>query len=80
MQSGMSYPSATEKAIGKFLDNSFGKRIFSPNDLLGVEYISAVIKLKANAPRHGKAPFNRTFGRKTRRKFRVGKRNPQNDF
>ena len=47
MQSGMSYPSATEKAIGKFLDNSFGKRIFSPNDLLGVEYISAVYKTKS---------------------------------
>ncbi len=47
MQSGMSYPSATEKAIGKFLDNSFGERIFSPNDLLGVEYISAVYKTKS---------------------------------
>ena len=45
--SGMSYPSATEKAIGKFLDNSFGERIFSPNDLLGVEYISAVYKTKS---------------------------------
>lgn len=47
MQSGMSYPAATEAAIGKFVEASLSGRVFSPNDLLGVEYINAIFKTKS---------------------------------
>lgn len=48
MQKGLGYPAATECAIQNFLKTSEGGRIFSPNDLLGIEYIDAIKRLKSD--------------------------------
>lgn len=48
IKSGKSYPLANEEAIQKFISKGGEKRIFSPNDLLGVEYINALSRLKSN--------------------------------
>ena len=45
---GNSYPSASEKAIKKILGTSIGQIISKPNNILGISYISALIKQKSH--------------------------------
>ncbi len=52
VKSGMSYPAANEKALGDFFESTDNERIFSPNNLLGIEYINALKKTNSNIIPH----------------------------
>lgn len=45
MQTGNSYPTSTDLALGELLDV---KKTLHPNDILGVQYIQAIYELNAN--------------------------------
>ena len=48
LSKGNSYPAASEKAIKKILGNSVGSVISRPNNILGISYLSALIKQKSH--------------------------------
>ncbi|MBE7037906.1 MAG: nucleotidyltransferase family protein [Ruminococcaceae bacterium] len=52
IESGLSYSLSSENALKKILDYDDKKRIFSPNNLLGIEYIEALNKTKSKIKAH----------------------------
>lgn len=52
MNSGLSYSLSSENALKKLLKSDDEKRIFSPNNLLGIEYIEALNKTKSKIKPH----------------------------
>ena len=41
---GLSFPSARQKAVEDIMGKNFAEILSSPNDILGIEYIKAILK------------------------------------
>lgn len=52
ISNGVSYPMANEEALKDLIGQKDTKRIFSPNNLLGIEYIEAIYKTKSKLVPH----------------------------
>lgn len=48
LKEGISYPLARQKALCNYLDNDYSYFLTQPNNILGVEYIKALLKIKSN--------------------------------
>lgn len=47
LSKGISYPSARQKTLSEFFNINLSKEITSPNNILGIEYLKALKKLKS---------------------------------
>ncbi|MGL4606749.1 MAG: tRNA(Met) cytidine acetate ligase [Eubacteriaceae bacterium] len=52
LSTGISFPKARELAIGNLLGSSLGELLNSPNNILGIEYLKALIKTKSTIKPH----------------------------
>ncbi len=48
LSSGVSFPTARQKAVSQYFGEEMGNILESPNDILGVEYVKALKKLKSD--------------------------------